>query len=78
MAEFDQLAKQMDLITLKSEHPKELVILYDRETLKHHSTKIHPENPMRLEKILESLKENNILSSDKVKVISTLSIENMI
>lgn len=57
MNDIDQLAEQMGLIKIESQNPQpQVVVLYDRETLKHHSTKAHPENPTRLEKILENLK----------------------
>ena len=64
----------MNLIKIESEKPQQLVILYDNETLQHSSSKNHPENPQRLEKILENLKNKNILDSNQVKVISNLSI----
>jgi hypothetical protein len=38
----------MNLIKIESEVSKKLVILYDKETLKHASTKQNPENPQRL------------------------------
>lgn len=61
MAELKGLTEMMGCLTIKEDEPKQLVILFDRETLKHHSTKQHPENPDRVEKILANLKDKHIL-----------------
>lgn len=58
---------------IESQRPEPLVILYDNETLKHASVKSHPENPQRLEKIMENLKAKHLLEPPNVKVISSLS-----